>query len=246
MRRGQDLLVIAGSREQADSIADLEASSVPATDSGAECVVVPWYEETVDWALRGRGWSSSGGGGGDAGPTAPPASAASSAKEALQSLEVGEARSSSSGGGRRSGRSGRSGKSVRSGRSDGGSTGPDLSGLSDHVILCGSPESFVEFTRTLRAVWGSGEGVGGSEVFADGKEGSSSAEHTTGQPDGLPLVLLHPNINPDSEDGRALLEELRAVGGGAVYVVRGAPSDASALERACASRARCAGVPGVM
>lgn len=244
MRRGQGLLVIAGSRKQADSITGLEAGSGPVEDSGAECTVVPWYEETVDWALRGRGWSVSSGGGGPAGPALPSILAPTSTTGALPSLEEEGARSSSSGG-RRSGRPGRSGKPSRSGRSSSGPPGPDLSGLSDHVILCGSPESFVEFTRTLRAVWGSGgEGGGGREFGMGEKEGSnlhvSPTDHTTAQSDGLPLVLLHPSINPDCEADRTLLEELRAVGGGAVYVVRGAPSDASALERACASRARCA------
>ncbi len=73
-------------------------------------------------------------------------------------------------------------------------TDDSLSDLSDHVILCGSKDSFVEFARTLHAMWG-------------GRQQQQSGESACGT---LPHIVL---VVPEAPDPSTLLE-LRSLGGG--------------------------------
>ena len=205
LRRGQTLLVIASSKEHAESINVVSVGDETALDSRAsDCSVAPWYSATLDWEMRGI-----------SGRSAPPGQRSYSRDAVSPDLMTIPA-------------VGRGDAALAltthlaasaEGSPHMGAKDPDLD-LMDHVIVSGCPDSFVEFVRTLRAVWGGGSG-----------ESSSSPT----------LVVLHPSLDPGGRDAD-LVAELREVAGGAerVRLVRGSPSEASALERASASRARCA------
>ena len=211
LRRGQTLLVIASSKEQAESINDVSVGDAgeDSSNSGAsDCSVAPWYSATLDWEMRGNSRAAPSGQRSYSreamsGPAIIPAGDRGDASALSTRVEVSE--------------EGTSHKSLPDPDLD-PSLDPDID-LVDHVIVSGCPDSFVDFVRTLRAVWGG--------------SGESSGSPT--------LVILHPSL--DSGGGRdagGLMAELREVAGGTerVRLVRGSPSEASALERASASRAR--------
>ena len=204
LRYGQTLLVIASSKEHAESINDISVGDA-AQDGASDCPVAPWYSATLDWEMRGNS--------GRAAPTGQRSyirDAASSDLATIPAVGRGDAALALT----------TRPAAAEEGSPHVGGKDPDLD-LMDHVIVSGCPDSFVEFVRTLRAVWGGGSGE------------SSSCSPT--------LVVLHPSLDPGGRDAD-LMAELREVAGGAerVRVVRGSPSEASALERASASRARCA------
>ena len=207
LRHGETLLVIAHSREHAESINDVVAASEgdgAAPDGAPDCAVTPWYSAALEWEMHrtSRGLSSVGRNKESALSPTPPDSREGSVREVLPRSEPS--------------------RPVHSGSDseppDRRSPDPDLD-LMDHVVLSGCSDSFVDFARTLRAVWGGGGG------------------ETSGSPT---LVVLHPTMDPEGKDAD-LVAELRAVAGGGadrVRLVRGSPSEAPALERASASRAR--------